>query len=314
MKAISSCLGLLFALCLVPNASFGAIEYTFTDLGSGDANAINASGQVVGQDGNGNAFLYSNGVLQNLGSGDALGINDAGVVVGQLNGEGFMYSNGSFQTIGTSGYEACGINDSGQVVGTVNFGDDMWIYSNGSFQDLGQGSAYAINASGEVVGSDANVHAFLYSNGSIHDLTLLFPSNYNGQGCSASAINASGQVVGGYNAGAFLYSNGALQFLGQGAAYGINDSGEIVGGGNGLAYAFLYADGSMQDLNDLINPSLGWTLQQANAINDSGQIVGYGINPSGQQDAFLLTPISIPEPSTLAMLGLVSLLALKRQR
>ena len=44
------------------------------------------------------------------------------------------------------------------------------------------------------------------------------------------------------------------------------------------------------DLNSLIATNSGWTLQSANAINDNGQIVGYGINPSGQMDAFLLTP------------------------
>ena len=36
------------------------------------------------------------------------------------------------------------------------------------------------------------------------------------------------------------------------------------------------------------------------AINDSGQIVGDGVAPSGDYDAFLLTPV--PEPSTIALL------------
>ena len=57
----------------------------------------------------------------------------------------------------------------------------------------------------------------------------------------------------------------------------------------------------MQDLNDLI-PASGWTLEMATAINDVGQIVGYGVSPSGQMNAFsfLLTPA--PEPSTLVLL------------
>jgi probable HAF family extracellular repeat protein len=45
----------------------------------------------------------------------------------------------------------------------------------------------------------------------------------------------------------------------------------------------------MLDLNTLIPPGTGWTLDQANGINDAGEIVGYGAK-KGQQHAFLLTP------------------------
>jgi len=42
-------------------------------------------------------------------------------------------------------------------------------------------------------------------------------------------------------------------------------------------HAFLYTDGTgIRDLNNLIDPSLGWELLRANAINDQGQIVGLG--------------------------------------
>ena len=46
----------------------------------------------------------------------------------------------------------------------------------------------------------------------------------------------------------------------------------------------------MLDLNSLIAPSSGWTLNSATAINDKGQIVGYGNDPANQSHAFLLTP------------------------
>ena len=58
----------------------------------------------------------------------------------------------------------------------------------------------------------------------------------------------------------------------------------------------------MTDLNSLIGSKSGWTLMDANAINDSGWIVGVGTNPSGETDAFLLIPI--PEPSSVLILGL----------
>jgi probable HAF family extracellular repeat protein len=67
----------------------------------------------------------------------------------------------------------------------------------------------------------------------------------------------------------------------------------------------------MTDLNALISPSSGWTLQIATAINDSGQIVGHGLNSAGQQDAFLLTPT--PEPATLSLLALGGLTILRRR-
>ena len=48
----------------------------------------------------------------------------------------------------------------------------------------------------------------------------------------------------------------------------------------------------------------GWLLIDAYAINDIGQIVGYGVEINDPQNslAFLLTPTTVPEPSTWAML------------
>ena len=45
----------------------------------------------------------------------------------------------------------------------------------------------------------------------------------------------------------------------------------------------------MQDLNDLIPPNSGWVLILANAINNKGEITGYG-TIDGANHAFLLTP------------------------
>jgi probable HAF family extracellular repeat protein len=45
----------------------------------------------------------------------------------------------------------------------------------------------------------------------------------------------------------------------------------------------------MQDLNSLIRPHSGWSLEEARAINQRGQIVGLG-ERNGHNRAFLLTP------------------------
>ena len=74
----------------------------------------------------------------------------------------------------------------------------------------------------------------------------------------------------------------------------INNQGQIVGFADAPSgspqHAFLYCAGMMTDLNDLIDPTSGWTLEYAAGINDNGQIVGYGISPSSQIHGFLLTP------------------------
>lgn len=57
-----------------------------------------------------------------------------------------------------------------------------------------------------------------------------------------------------------------------------------------LKSAFLVEDGVYHDLNSLIDVDSGWVLQDANAINDHGQIVGRG-RIDGETHAYLLTPI-----------------------
>ena len=113
---------------------------------------------------------------------------------------------------------------------------------------------------------------------------------------------------------AFLYSlhTGVLTNLGNPAsmawgsvATGVNDQGQVVGGYNldasgAESVPFIYTQaGGMQNLNNLIDPSSGWTIYDAAGINDAGEIVGSGVNPQGRLDACLLTPT--PKPATLQL-------------
>ncbi len=128
-----------------------------------------------------------------------------------------------------------------------------------------------------------------------------------GKASTIAACSALGAVIGtcdtivngdGASPG-FLYRNGTLVSLGLLTPYGrcqphgVNDRNEVVGEATiraGGSHAFLYSHGRMQDLNGLIPEESGWELMGAYSINNGGQIVGYGINHSGQQSFFLLTP------------------------
>lgn len=246
--------------------------------------SINVKGQVAGYAGSHNnssiehAVLYSDdyGYLRDLGSlgnfqSFGSGINANGVVTGYTSYDippyhyglvrAFVYRNGTMTQIGaiygnglSYGYA---INDSDQITGT---------------------SQIAWGPSGNIP-----LHAFLYSNGKMIDLGTLGGSKSVGY-----AINAGGQITGqSLIAGdgtqhAFLYSGGAMTDLGTlGGAFsegrGINSSGNVVGVATdaaGVVRPFLYRNGVMTNLNDLLPAGTGWNLIEANGINDAGQIVG----------------------------------------
>ena len=241
--------------------------------------------------------------------------------------------------------QAYGVNDSGQVVGLSElnsqngFADHAFIWSNGTMQSIPASNgltpfrAYAINNAGQVVGvaatSSGASHAYQLSGDTLTDLGTL-----GGRNSFANGINEAGQVVGNsdLNSGsasppshAFVWSPGPVMInlgtLGgsNSIAYDINASGDVVGSSEvtgGPSHAFIWHDadadgqadpGEMKDLNTLLPPSTGWTLQEARSINDSGQIVGYGLNPSSQTHAFLLTPTNFtpapcatPAPSSIS--------------
>jgi probable HAF family extracellular repeat protein len=276
------------------------------------------------------------GMLHDLGPGVAYDINDSAQLTGHTDpglGEvrAFLYD-GTMHDLGTLGgtlSEGFGINASGQVTG-LSFtaeGNAHGFLFDGALHDLGSlggtsGYGRAINDSGQVVGTskttgDANFHAYLWTpttpngvNGTMIDLGTL-----GGGQSGADGVNASGQVTGySFTTGnvdfhAFLY-DGAMHDLGTlGGANsygnGINDSGQVVGDSlltGGRRHAFLYTSGNgMEDLNSLIDPLSGWELEVANAINEAGQITGFG-QIAGETRAFLLTPI--PEPASLMPLAL----------
>lgn len=303
------------------------------------------------------AFIYSNNSMQDIGTlggpySFAYGVNNSDQVVGgssignieqKQKGHAFLYSNNTMQDIGVlNGYQqshANGINDSGQISGYSQNMDGTayraFLYSNGIMQDIGTlGGSYSLaarlNNSGQVVGlsyvtGDTERHAFLYSNGSMQDLGTL-----GGNYAAGIEVNELGQVVGhsyktdNFLNTPFLYSNGVMQEIGNFAgthafATGINILSQVVG----YSYAegaFLYNNGTIQNLNDFVDQATiddGWILTEATDINDSGWIVGKAQNRfTGIDSPFLLSISAVPEPDTYFMLlvGLGVLSFVKRRK
>ena len=131
-------------------------------------------------------------------------------------------------------------------------------------------------------------------------------------------MNDIGQVAGRSELASFVQhaflsapNGGTLQDLGTlggSSSFGesVNDSGNVTGysflSDNSTQHAFLYtSNGGLVDLNNLIGNGTGWVLLNAEAINDSGMIVGFGTF-GGQMHAFLLDPLLIPEPGVASLL------------
>ncbi|MHC4787350.1 MAG: DUF3466 family protein, partial [Planctomycetota bacterium] len=98
-------------------------------------------------------------------------------------------------------------------------------------------------------------------------------------------------------------------------ARAVNNRGQIVGEAMCIASgapkaAFLWRDGVMYNLNDLIPGGSGLDLRSALDINDAGQIVGYGITPDENIHGFLLEPNLIGDINGDGEVGIADFLLL----
>ncbi len=211
---------------------------------------------------------------------------------------------------------AVDVNNQGSIAGYAQAAsgeEHLILWESQSRQNLGNLGGQTIRpskiaADGTIVGnSDTQFresHAFVYRGGLLMDLGTL-----GGFSSSATGVNGSGQVVGVIEnyAGpveAFLFTGTNMTRLaplrtGESASVNdINDRGYIVGWATDIRNEFgtpyglsacLWTAGRAYDLNDLASREEGWFLTHATAINNIGQIVGYGYL-RGEYRVLLLTP------------------------
>ena len=278
------------------------------------ANGINSLGDVVGNDsvdGLNRTLLYHNGKVQDLATlvGSPYsefmggGIDDRGEIAGTI-----------FKDDPISGQSR----------------SQMFLIRNGKmilrgvpdgYSDI---SAEGITAAGNIFGNcwqtperGGNEQLFIYDTRTGKITALDLPSIYSE--VRATQGNDQGQMVGmGRTTNSFhaiLWTKkrtidlGALPNFEESMGQGINNRSEIVGTcfpqdspvrtylqkyfhflRRPDSCAFVYQNGKMQNLNEMIPGDSGWVLEEARSINDSGQIVGQGLQ-HGQMRAFLLTPL-----------------------
>lgn len=258
-------------------------------------------------------------------------------------GRGFLYDEGEFMNLGVlegaNASTATAINDSGQIVGysaDMNDGDpplQAYVWQDGIMTNLAshfpmpESLARDINEAGQItggtgesIGNDST--AFIWREGLVQQLGPI-PGGFTSEGY---AINNRGEVAGRgkvYTEGprgsayhGFLYCDGEMIDIGlvQGArgcrVRAMNDRRQIVGycdewpDGPGL-WAFLWQDGTMYSLDDLVPPELELDLEWGYAINNAGQITARGY-ASVDSVTVLLSPVN-PWPADVNWDGVVDI-------
>ncbi len=219
---------------------------------------------------------------------------------------------------------------SGGMVGLGDFpGGMLFSYATG------------VSADGSVVvgsgSSDSGGQAFRWTeSGGMVGLGDLpggyFVSNANGVSADGSVIVGKGESASGGEAFRWTESGGMVGLGDLPGGYFSSNALDVSADGSvvvGVSYstfgdeAFLWTElDGMQNLRDLlvaagVSGLDGWILRSATAISADGRtIVGYGLNPFGQTEAWIATIAPVPEPSTwlLATFGALALLVTRRRR
>lgn len=283
------------------------------------ANGANDSGIVVGT-GATTAFgsnplplMWQNGVVSQLAlpAGQTVGgandVNGSGLVVGSVNSgslqRGAIYQGGTGTVIsgttsnGSFFLTAFGVNDAGLIVG----------------QGIDPGNA-AVNVG--IVHNLANGTTFAVGALPGHNGALAFDVSNAGHVVGSSMLNQGAGLPFIWTAGSGMTAIPLPVGTSQATARGVNSTGWAVGNASSaFSIPFLFDGVQTYRIGDLIVNGGGWDLltntsSSALGISDNGIIVGTGVL-NGVPHAYALVPV--PEPATLAALGLGIATLLRRR-
>jgi probable HAF family extracellular repeat protein len=252
------------------------------------------------------AFLWRDGQMLDLGSlpgqrySQANAINDLGWVVGETWDEigpdaasrAFLWRDGEMIDLGgldeAPVTRALAVSNTGLIVGVS--GNRAFVWSDGTMRALTDENSVAnsVNNAGQIAGmTETHAVQWTASDGAALDLGVPPGKSFS----AAYAINAAGQIAG----NGALWQDGRWMPVGDWTPTSINGSKLVVGWSHDTAdHPVLWQEQQMFDLSTLLTGDTPSRVARALAINDAGQIVGYGFrqsDPGGIQRAVLLTPL-----------------------
>ncbi len=290
-----------------PDEKFHAFRYTdaggVQDLGAQPgfgaesyASAIAPNGAIAGHSAADGAmaglrYTASSGPSQICPTGCSVwDLNGRGQLVGLLRGrdtttwQAFVSSPADgIRLLGTLGGQrssAGGVSESGIIVGNSQLAD-------AAPGDIGHAFIYEPRAAQAGL-RDLNTVArtrgwVLQSANDVNERFVVGYGLHDGHKRAFRLELASGEVV----------DLGTVRGGGDSFGWAVDSYGDVVGWATDADdhnAAFVYATGlgGLRKLADLVDPAAGWTLGQANGINDRGQIVGWGYH-QGAPRGFKLT-------------------------